>query len=52
MRRVGARPDALEVDRHVARFLSRELFHLFGYRKVRVEGELVYFTRRVERRRP
>jgi succinylglutamate desuccinylase len=52
VRRVGAGPDALEVDRRVARFLSRELFHLFGYRRVRAEGELVFFTRRVEQSRP
>jgi len=40
------RPDALRVDPHVARFYAVQIFHLFGYRRRRREGETLVFTRR------
>jgi succinylglutamate desuccinylase len=39
-------PDALRVDPHVARLYTVEIFHLFGYRKRRPEGDTLRFTRR------
>ena len=49
VRRTGASRRSLDVNRRVARFLSTELFHLFGYRRRREIGDVVRFTRRVER---
>ena len=40
------RPDTLVVNRRVARFLANELFHLLGYRRKKVEGEVMLFSRR------
>ena len=40
------RPDTLVVDRRSARFLANELFHLLGYRRKKVEGDLLLFSRR------
>ena len=40
------RPDALIVDRRVARWLTAEVFHLLGYRKSRVTRGWYVFRRR------
>ena len=40
------RPDALRVNPHVARWLVVEIFHLFGYRRRRPDGDHLIFTRR------
>ena len=40
------RPDALRVDAKVARWYTVEIFHLFGYRRRRREGDSYLFTRR------
>ncbi|MGE0555819.1 MAG: succinylglutamate desuccinylase/aspartoacylase family protein [Gemmatimonadales bacterium] len=42
------RPDVLLVDRRTARWLALEVFHLLGYRRERVEGDLLVVTRRNE----
>lgn len=39
-------PDALRVDPRVARWLVVEIFHLFGFRRRRPEGERLVFSRR------
>jgi len=46
VRRDPDRPDALRVNLGVARFYTREIFHLFGYRRRRREGDTLLFTRR------
>ena len=43
------RDDTLIVRARVARFLARELFHLFGYRQCRRQGGVLVFRRRRER---
>lgn len=47
--RVDGRSDRLRVDPRVARWFPVEIFHLFGYRRVRAEGTTLAFSRRVER---
>lgn len=47
VRRVEGDPDAVAVDRTVARFFAKQLFHLLGFRKVDESG-----PRLVMRRRP
>jgi len=42
------RPDVLLVDRRTARWLALEVFHLLGYRRERVEGDVLLVTRRKE----
>lgn len=46
VRRDPDRPGSLRVDPHVARLWTVEIFHLFGYRKRRPEGDMLRFTRR------
>lgn len=48
VRRHPEREDTLLVDPQVARYLAREIFHLFGYRQCRREGDKMVFTRRRE----
>lgn len=43
-------PRRLVVDRRVARYLSREIFHLFGFHRVEERGTHVVFRRRHEGR--
>ncbi len=43
-----ARPETLVADRRVARFLTLQVFHLFGFRRCRPEGGALVFARRVE----
>lgn len=43
-------PRRLIVDRRVARYLSREIFHLFGFHRVEERGAHVVFRRRHEGR--
>lgn len=40
------RQDTLLVDSGIARFLVREIFHLFGFRRMRPEGGKLVFSRR------
>jgi len=46
VRRDPDRPDALRVNARVARFYAVQIFHLFGYRRRRREGDVHVFTRR------
>ena len=46
VRRDPDRPDALRVNARVARFYAVQIFHLFGYRRRRREGDTYVFTRR------
>lgn len=46
VRRDPDRRDALRVDKRVARFYAVQIFHLFGYRRRRQEGDVLVFTRR------
>lgn len=46
------RADSLLVDARVARLWPVEIFHLLGYRRRRVDGDRLVFTRRVEGSRP
>jgi len=46
VRRDRDRPNSLRVDPRVARLYTVEIFHLFGYRKRRPEGEMLRFSRR------
>lgn len=39
-------PDTLIVDTRIARFLASEIFHLLGYRRSRIEGRTIRFSRR------
>ncbi len=39
-------PDTLIVDKRVARFLAKELFHLLGYRRKKEMGTKMIFSRR------
>ena len=39
-------PDALLVNKKVARFLANELFHLLGYRRKKDDGEVMIVSRR------
>ena len=45
------RADHWRADPRVARFLATEVFHLFGYRRVRSAGERLLFSRRRPDRR-
>lgn len=47
--RTRRRPDTLIVNQRVARWLTPEVFHLFGYRRSRVSRGLCVFRRRTER---
>lgn len=47
---VPERPDRFLADRHVARWFTVQLFHLCGYRKIGERGDVLVFTRRVEKR--
>jgi predicted deacylase len=47
VRRVPGDPDAVTIDRRVARFFAKQLFHLLGFRKIEEAG-----PRLVMRRRP
>jgi succinylglutamate desuccinylase len=38
--------ETLVIDRHLARWYSLQIFHLFGYRKVRTDGALLLVSRR------
>lgn len=40
--------DRLRIDRRIARFHSLELFHLFGFRRVREEGSMLVVERRAQ----
>lgn len=46
VRRDPRRRDHLDVDTHVARLYPMEVFHIFGYRKVRQRGEHIEVARR------
>ena len=48
IRRHPTRAEALVADRRVARFLTVEVFHLFGFRRCSAEGGALVFARRVE----
>jgi succinylglutamate desuccinylase len=48
VRRDPNRRRTIRVDRRVARRFAPQLFHLFGYRRCRPEGEFLLFSRRVE----
>jgi predicted deacylase len=39
-------PDALIVNKHVARILAKQLFHLLGYRRKQEDGKVMIFSRR------
>lgn len=39
-------PDALVVNKHVARFLAKQIFHLLGYRRKTADGDDMVFSRR------
>ncbi len=39
-------PDTLIVNRRIARFLANEIFHLLGYRRKKVDGDIMIFSRR------
>jgi succinylglutamate desuccinylase len=53
VRRDPSRSDALIVDTRIARYYPLEIFHLFGFRKLRREGdELVVSRRRYDREPP
>ena len=39
-------PDTLVVNRRIARFLANEIFHLLGYRRKQIEGDVLVFSRR------
>ncbi len=39
-------PDALIVDKRVARFLAKQIFHLLGYRRKQEDGRVMIFSRR------
>lgn len=40
------RPDGYLVDPTIARYRTTEIFHLFGYRRARSQGDLLAFSRR------
>jgi succinylglutamate desuccinylase len=44
--RSRTQPDALVINKKVARFLAVELFHLLGYRRKRDDGDFITFVRR------
>lgn len=46
VRRAPGDPETLLVDRRVARWYSLQIFHLFGYRKRRSEGDALVVSRR------
>lgn len=46
VREVPGEPDAVEVDRRVARFFARQLFHLLGFRRVDETGARLVMRRR------
>ena len=39
-------PDALIVNKQVARFLAKQIFHLLGYRRKQDDGKVMIFSRR------
>jgi hypothetical protein len=46
VREVPGDPDAVSVDRRVARFFAKQLFHLLGFRKVEEAGPRLVMRRR------
>lgn len=46
IRRHPVREDALVVDKRLARFYAREVLHLFGFRRLREEGDRLVVLRR------
>ena len=42
------RPHTLRIDRRVARFYALQIFHLLGYRRLRIEDGTLLVTRRRE----
>jgi hypothetical protein len=46
VRRSTQQPDAIVVNKKIARFLAKDLFHLLGYRRKRDDGIAMTFTRR------
>lgn len=46
IRRDPDQPDTLVIDRHVAKWYALEIFHLLGYRKRRVRGDVLVMSRR------
>jgi succinylglutamate desuccinylase len=48
VRRHNGDAHTLAVDRRVARWYRRDIFHLFGYRRMHTEGDVRIFTKRVE----
>lgn len=46
VREVPGDPDAVEVDRRVARFFAKQLFHLLGFRRVDEAGARLVMRRR------
>lgn len=50
VRRDPADPDTLLVNRKIARFLAVQVFHLFGYRKLRSRDKHLAFSRRTAAR--
>lgn len=39
-------PESLLVNKHVARFLAKQIFHLLGYRRKKETGDVMIFSRR------
>lgn len=39
-------PDALIVNKRIARFLAIQIFHLLGYRRKQADGDVMIFSRR------
>ncbi len=48
VRRDPKRPEVLMVDKRTARWYALEMFHLLGYRRQRLEGDLLVVSRRRE----
>lgn len=46
VRRVPGDPDAVSIDRRVARFFAKQLFHLLGFRRVEEAGPRLVMRRR------
>jgi succinylglutamate desuccinylase len=49
VRRDPDRPGVLLIDRGTARWFALEIFHLLGFRRARVEGDLLAVSRRPQR---
>ena len=48
VRRHNGAAHTLAVNRRVARWYRRDVFHLFGYRRMHLEGDVRIFSKRVE----